>query len=107
MSDGSSRSSSAGLIAVAVGIVAAAFLVAGAVRDVGRKNDVIEVTGSARRAIVADLGIWKGTVTVQSPTVAGSYARGDGVRRPGARVAQVAGAGRQRDHGCVRWRRTG
>ncbi|MCC7054205.1 MAG: SIMPL domain-containing protein [Gemmatimonadaceae bacterium] len=84
MSDGSSRSSSAGLIAVAVGIVAAAFLVAGAVRDVGRKNDVIEVTGSARRPIVADLGIWNGTVTVQSPTVAGSYAEvtgyGDRVR---------------------------
>jgi len=34
---------------------------------------VIEVTGSARRAIVADLGIWKGTVTVQSPTVQGAY----------------------------------
>jgi hypothetical protein len=50
-----------------------AFLVAGAARDVGRKNDVIEVTGSARRAIVADLGIWKGTVTVQSPTVQGAY----------------------------------
>jgi hypothetical protein len=46
---------------VAVAIVASAFLVAGAARDVGRKNDVIEVTGSARRAIVADLGIWKGT----------------------------------------------
>lgn len=71
MSEGKS---STGLIAVAVGIVVAAFLVAGAVANVGRKDDVIEVTGSARRAIVADLGIWKGTVTVQSPTVAGSYA---------------------------------
>jgi uncharacterized protein len=84
MSDTGSRSSSAGLIAVAVGIVAAAFLVAGAVREVGRKNDVIEVTGSARRAIVADLGIWTASVTVQSPTVAGSYgevsAYGDRVR---------------------------
>jgi uncharacterized protein len=68
------RSSTAGLIAIAAGIVGAAFLVAGAVRDVGRKSDVIEVTGSARRAIVADLGIWQGTVTVQAPTVAGAYA---------------------------------
>jgi uncharacterized protein len=68
-----SRSSTIGLIAIAVGIVASSFLVAGAVRDVGRKNDVIEVTGSARRAIVADLGIWKGAVTVQSPTVQESY----------------------------------
>lgn len=79
-----SRSSTTGLIAVAVAIVVSAFLVAGAARDVGRKNDVIEVTGSARRAIVADLGIWKGTVTVQSPTVQGSYAEvsgyGDRVR---------------------------
>jgi hypothetical protein len=67
------RSSSTGLIAVAVAIVVGAFLVAGAARDVGRKNDVIEVTGSARRAIVADLGIWKGSVTVQSPTIQGAY----------------------------------
>lgn len=74
MSESMSRGSSTGLIAVAVGIVVAALLVSGAVADVGRKNDVIEVTGSARRAIVADLGIWKGTVTVQTPTVAGSYA---------------------------------
>ncbi len=72
MTDGA-RSSTTGLVAVAVAIVASAFLVAGAARDVGRKNDVIEVTGSARRAIVADLGIWKGTVTVQSPTVQGAY----------------------------------
>jgi len=73
MSDGISRGSSVGLIAVAAGLVISAVLIAGAVRDVGRKTDVIEVTGSARRPIVADLGIWKGTVTVQSPTVAGSY----------------------------------
>jgi uncharacterized protein len=72
MADGA-KGSSTGLIAVAVAIVVGAFLVAGAARDVGRKNDVIEVTGSARRAIVADLGIWKGSVTVQSPTVQGAY----------------------------------
>ncbi len=72
MTDGV-RGSSTGLIAVAVAIVVGAFLVAGAARDVGRKNDVIEVTGSARRAIVADLGIWRGSITVQSPTVQGAY----------------------------------
>jgi uncharacterized protein len=80
----SARSSTAGLIAVAAAMVVSAFLLAGAAKDVGRKNDVIEVTGSARRAIVADLGIWRGTVTVQSPTVQGSYTEvsgyGDRVR---------------------------
>lgn len=84
MAESGGRSSSVGLIAIAAGIVLASLLVAGAVRDVGRKNDVIEVTGSARRAIVADLGIWKGTVTVQSPTVQGAYGEvsgyGDRVR---------------------------
>lgn len=84
MAESGGRSSSVGLIAIAAGIVLASLLVAGAVRDVGRKNDVIEVTGSARRAIVADLGIWKGTVTVQSPTVQGAYSEvsgyGDRVR---------------------------
>lgn len=83
MSDGA-RSSTVGLVAVAVAIVASAFLVAGAAKDVGQKNNVIEVTGSARRAIVADLGLWKGTVTVQSPTVQGAYGEvsgyGDRVR---------------------------
>jgi uncharacterized protein len=69
----SGRSSTTGLIAIAAGLVIAAVLLAGAARDVGRKSDVIEVTGSARRAIVADLGIWRGTVTVQSGTVAGAY----------------------------------
>jgi uncharacterized protein len=83
MSEGA-RSSTTGLIAVAVGLVVSAVLLAGAAKDVGRKNDVIEVTGSARRAIVADLGIWRGTVTVQSSTVQDSYAEvsgyGDRVR---------------------------
>ena len=69
----SSRGSSTGTIAIAVGIVLAALLMSGAVREVGRKNDVIEVTGSARRAIVADLGLWRGSVTVQSPTIQGAY----------------------------------
>jgi len=68
-----SRGSTVGLVAVAVGIVVSAVLLGSAARDVGRRNDVIEVTGSARRPIVADLGLWKGTVTVQSPTVAGAY----------------------------------
>ena len=73
MTDSTTRSSSAGMYAVAGGMVVAAFLIAAAVRDVGRKNDVIEVTGSARRAIVADLGVWRGSVTVQSPTIQGAY----------------------------------
>ncbi len=72
------RGSTVGLVAVAVAIVVSAVLLGSAARDVGRKTDVIEVTGSARRPIMADLGIWKGTVTVQSPTVAGSYAEVSG-----------------------------
>jgi uncharacterized protein len=84
MTDSSARSSSVGPIAIAVGMILSALLLAGAVRDVGRKNDVIEVTGSARRAIVADLGIWRGSVTVQSPTIQGAYGEvagyGDRVR---------------------------
>jgi uncharacterized protein len=73
MSDSSARSSTSGLIAIAIGLVASAFLIAGAVAKVGGKNDSIEVTGSARRPIVADLGVWQGTLTVQSPTVQDSY----------------------------------
>lgn len=72
------------MVAIAGAIIVSALLISWAAKDVGRKSDVIEVTGSARRAIVADLGIWKGTVTVQSPTVAAAYseaaAYGDRVR---------------------------
>jgi uncharacterized protein len=75
MSDSSTRSSTPGLIAIALGLVASAFLVAGAVGTLGSKNDNIEVTGSARRPIVADLGIWSAAVTVQSPTVQDAYAQ--------------------------------
>ncbi|MDZ7629827.1 MAG: SIMPL domain-containing protein [Gemmatimonadaceae bacterium] len=83
MSDGA-RSSTVGLVAVAAAMVVSALLLAGAAKEVGQKNNVIEVTGSARRAIVADLGLWKGTVTVQSSTVQGAYGEvsgyGDRVR---------------------------
>jgi uncharacterized protein len=83
MSDTSARSSTLGMAAIAAGIVIASVFVSGAVKTLGTRSDAIEVTGSARRPIVADLGIWKGSVTVLSPNVASSYGE---VAAFGARV---------------------
>lgn len=67
------RSTTVGLALIAGALVVAAALLAGGVRAVGRRTDVLSVTGSARRPITADLGQWTGTVTVQSPDLAQAY----------------------------------
>lgn len=67
------RSLTAGLALIAGALVIGAALLAGGVREFGRRSDVLSVTGSARRAITADLGQWTGTVTVQGPNLAAAY----------------------------------
>jgi hypothetical protein len=54
-----------GLAATAVAIVVTGFVVADAVRDVKRSRDTIEVTGSAKQPITADLVKWTLSVSAQ------------------------------------------
>lgn len=55
----------AGLFMLALAIVAASAIGAWAVRDIKRASDTVTVTGSARRAIVSDLIVWRGSVSCQ------------------------------------------
>jgi hypothetical protein len=58
-----------GMIALAAGLVAASALTAGAVSNLRRADDVIEVTGSARRPIRSDAAVWRLSVTAQGTTL--------------------------------------
>jgi len=62
-----------GLVAVSVALVGAAIIGGNALRDVKRANDVITVTGSARRPIRSDFIIWHGSVTIQNPSLEHAY----------------------------------
>lgn len=71
-----------GMIALALALVAAAAVGAGAVRDVKRAGDQLEVTGSARRPIRSDYVVWRLSVSSQAPSLQEAYAtvRGDAER---------------------------
>lgn len=58
-----------GMIALAAGLVVASAFTAGAVKGLRRSDDVIEVTGSAKRPIRSDVAIWRLSVTAQGATV--------------------------------------
>ena len=58
-----------GLFLLAVAIVLGSVFIADGIRDRG-KNDVITVTGSAKKQIVSDYVIWNGSVTSQRETAA-------------------------------------
>ena len=55
-----------GLVATAVAIVITGIVVANAIRDVKRARDTIQVTGSARDPIEADLVHWRLSVSAQA-----------------------------------------
>ena len=54
-----------GLIAIAAAIAIGGIAVALGIRDIRRAGDEVTATGSARRPIVSDFVIWRGTVTGQ------------------------------------------
>jgi len=61
-----------GLLAVGVAVVLTAHTVAGTIRDVKRTNDVVSVTGSARKPISSDLVRWSLLVAGEARTEAGA-----------------------------------
>ena len=65
-------------VLIAIAIVVAAWLLGGALVDFKRAGDTISVTGSAKRAIVSDLIIWRGELYSQQPTKQAAY---DDVKR--------------------------
>jgi hypothetical protein len=71
--DRSRTTTTAGLALLAGALVVAAALLADGVRTLGRRSESLAVTGSARRPITADLGTWRGTITVQGADLAAAY----------------------------------
>jgi hypothetical protein len=59
-----------GLLAIAVAVVLTAHTVAGTIRAVKRTNDVVTITGSARKPISADLAKWSLSVAGEASTEA-------------------------------------
>lgn len=63
----------AGLLALSVALVLSSFIGAQAIRDFKRANDVLVVTGSAKRPIRSDSVIWRLSVSSQQPTAQAAY----------------------------------
>jgi hypothetical protein len=63
----------AGLVAMALALVASSLIGAQAIRDFKRANDVLVVTGSAKRPIQSDSVLWRVSVSSQRPTAQEAY----------------------------------
>jgi len=59
----------AGLVALAIALLLGSIVLANGIRDRNR-NDVLTVTGSAKRRITSDYVVWDVSVTAQQPTAA-------------------------------------
>lgn len=59
-----------GALALPIAIVVAAFLLAGALGQLRRGAQELEVTGSAKRSVTADYAIWGAAVSAQQPSLA-------------------------------------
>ncbi|MDG2616815.1 SIMPL domain-containing protein [Thermoleptolyngbya sichuanensis XZ-Cy5] len=63
----------AGMVALSLALVGSTFIGATALRDVKSGNDVMVVTGSAKRPIRSDYIIWRLSVSSQQPTAQAAY----------------------------------
>lgn len=68
-----SSNNTGGYLFIAIAIVVAAWLLGGALVDFKKAGDTVSVTGSAKRAIVSDLIIWRGELYSQQPTKQVAY----------------------------------
>ncbi|WAS04389.1 SIMPL domain-containing protein [Gloeomargaritales cyanobacterium VI4D9] len=62
-----------GLVSLSVAIVAGSLIGASAVGQFTRANDLVQVTGSARRAITSDYIVWQFRVESQNPSLQAAY----------------------------------
>ncbi len=53
--------------------VIVAFILGGAIRNIKSEDQNISVTGSAKKVIVSDLGIFKGSLTFEGQTITDAY----------------------------------
>lgn len=62
-----------GLLSLSLALVVGAWLGSSAIRTLNRGNDVLTVTGSAKKPIRSDYIIWRSSVSGQQPTLPQSY----------------------------------
>ena len=62
-----------GLVSLSVALVAGSLIGASAVGEFTRANNLVQVTGSARRAITSDYIIWQFRVESQNPSLQAAY----------------------------------
>ena len=62
-------------LALAIGIVVAAVLLAGALERIKLAGDRITVKGYAEEKVVSDAGTWRATVSVRAPDLQAGYRR--------------------------------
>ncbi len=75
----------AGLSLLSLSLIVSSFLWAGAIRNIKRVDDGLQITGSAKRPIKSDYIVWKVSLSSQQPTTQAAYqelkARIDRVQR--------------------------
>ncbi len=69
----SEKDNNGGLFFIAIAIVAASFILGIKLVEMRKAGDMISVTGSAKRPIVADLIVWTGNVSSQEGTQQDAY----------------------------------
>lgn len=63
----------AGLTVIALALVISAWFGSQAIQNLKNADNTISVTGSARKAIKADLGVWRSSIQSQAPTRQAAY----------------------------------
>lgn len=63
----------AGMSALALGLVVAAWIGGHSIQQIKAADNTISVTGSARKAIKADYGLWRSSVALERPTLKDAY----------------------------------
>lgn len=81
--NGSGRFDSRGMAAVvmALGLISAAWIAAGAARHFVDSRATITVTGSAKQTLRSDRVVWRGMYSAQSPQLATAFAELEATRR--------------------------
>lgn len=60
-------------VIIAIAAVLSTFIISAAFRKIKSDNQTINATGSAKKVIVSDLGIFRGTIMVEGNTASGAY----------------------------------
>src|SRR5258708_36214063 len=64
-----------GRAALAIGLIISSFILGWSYKNSKKGDEAITVTGSAKKSITSDLGLWNARVSSKSPQLADAYKR--------------------------------